>query len=109
MTNPIARVVTAADALSGARPGARFNTKDLFIEKMRELEKLIVDVTGVAKVHIMQAGREIMVYADPDTVPDLDLDKLLKTIATKIDEQLDYPGIIRVTGIRERKLVQFVK
>lgn len=80
MTHPISRVVTAADAISGSRPGARFDTKDLFIQRMVELEKLITEVTGVQKVHIMQAGREIMVYADPEKIGDLELESLLKQI-----------------------------
>jgi ribonuclease Y len=57
----------------------------------------------------MQAGREIMVYVDPDKVSDKDLEKVLKTIWEKIEEQLDYPGIIRITAIRENKLVEFLR
>jgi ribonuclease Y len=76
---------------------------------MSELEKLIKDISGIEKVYIMQAGREIMTYVDPDKVSDKDLEKVLKTIAEKIEEQLDYPGIIRVTAIRENKLVEFLR
>jgi ribonuclease Y len=102
-------IVTAADAMSASRPGARFNTKELFIDKMKELEKLIYEIPGIDKVHIMQAGREIMVYVDPKQISDMELEKLLKTIGEKIDSQLDYPGIIRVTGIRETKIIEFLK
>lgn len=109
MTHPISWVIAAADALSASRPGARFDTKELFIEKMGELEKLIIEVSGVEKVHIMQAGREIMVYVNPKEVDDLNVDKLLGEIWTKIEEQLDYPGIIRITGIRETKIVQYLR
>jgi len=109
INHPIAWVVAAADAISASRPGARFNTKELFIEKMWELEKLIYEIPGIDKVHIMQAGREIMVYVNPKEISDTDLEKLLKTIGTKIDEKLDYPGIIRVTGIRETKVVEFLR
>lgn len=80
MTHPISWVIAAADALSASRPGARFDTKELFIEKMGELEKLIIEVSGVEKVHIMQAGREIMVYVNPKEVDDLNVDKLLGEI-----------------------------
>jgi ribonuclease Y len=80
MTHPISWVVAAADALSASRPGARFDTKELFIEKMGELEKLIIEVEGVEKVHIMQAGREIMVYVNPKLVNDLEVEKLLEEI-----------------------------
>ncbi|MDR2190337.1 MAG: HDIG domain-containing protein [Candidatus Peribacteria bacterium] len=80
MTHPISRVIAAADAMSASRPGARFDTKELFIEKMGELEKLIIEVEGVEKVHIMQAGREIMVYVNPKTINDLEIEKLLAEI-----------------------------
>ncbi len=109
ITDPIAWVVTAADAMSASRPGARFNTKELFIEKMTELEKLIHEIPGIDKVHIMQAGREIMVYVNPKQVTDLELEHILKTIGEKIDSQLDYPGVIRITGIRETKVIEFLR
>lgn len=109
ITHSIAWIVTAADAISASRPGARFNTKDLFIEKMWDLEKLIYEIPGIDKVHIMQAGREIMVYVNPKEISDNELEKLLKTIGEKIEEKLDYPGIIRVTGIRETKIIEFLR
>lgn len=109
ITHPIAWVVTAADAISASRPGARLDTKELFIEKMSELEKLIYEIPGIDKVHIMQAGREIMVYVNPKEISDNELEKLLKTIGEKIEEKLDYPGIIRVTGIRETKIIEFLR
>lgn len=109
MNSPIAWVVAAADAMSASRPGARFNTKELFIEKMSELEKLIYTVEWVDKVHIMQAGREIMVYVDPGKITDPQVEELLKQIGEKIEDQLDYPGIIRVTGIRETKLIEYLR
>ncbi|MDR0370225.1 MAG: hypothetical protein LBH96_07190 [Candidatus Peribacteria bacterium] len=80
MTHPISWVIAAADAMSASRPGARFDTKELFIEKMGELEKLIIEVKGVEKVHIMQAGREIMVYVNPKLINDLEVETLLKDI-----------------------------
>ncbi len=107
--NPYAWIVTAADAMSASRPGARFNTKELFIEKMAELEKLINGIPGIDKVHIMQAGREIMVYVNPKEITDMQLETLLKNIGEKIDSQLDYPGIIRITWIRETKIIEFLR
>jgi len=77
---PIAWIVAAADAISASRPGARFNTKELFIEKMSELEKLIYEIPGIDKVHIMQAGREIMVYVNPKEISDTEVETLLKDI-----------------------------
>lgn len=109
INNSISRIVAAADAISASRPWARFNTKDMFIEKMWELEKLIYTLDGVDKVHIMQAGREIMVYVDPKKITDIEVEKLLKEIGAKIEAQLDYPGIIRVTWIRETKVIEFLR
>ena len=109
MTHPISWVVAAADAMSASRPWARFDTKELYIEKMWELEKLITEVNGVDKVHIMQAWREIMVYVDPKEVPDQDVEKVLEEIWVKIEDQLDYPGIIRISWIRETKIIQYLR
>jgi ribonuclease Y len=95
--------------MSASRPGARFDTKELFIEKMWELEKLITEVNGVDKVHIMQAWREIMVYVDPKEIPDQDVEKVLEEIWVKIEDQLDYPGIIRISWIRETKIIQYLR
>jgi ribonuclease Y len=95
--------------MSASRPGARFDTKELFIEKMWELEKLITEVNWVDKVHIMQAWREIMVYVDPKEVPDQDVEKVLEEIWVKIEDQLDYPGIIRISWIRETKIIQYLR
>ena len=109
MTHPISWIVAAADAMSASRPGARFDTKEFFIEKMGELEKLIREVEGVEKVHIMQAGREIMVFVNPKMISDLQVEGLLQTVGKKIEEQLDYPGIIRLTALRETKLIQYLR
>jgi len=109
MTDPVSRVVAAADAMSASRPWARFNTKELFIEKMSELEKLINTVDWVDKVHIMQAGREIMVYLNPEEIKDMEVEWLLKEIWEKIEAQLDYPGIIRITAIRETKMIEYLR
>ena len=109
MIHPISWIVAAADAMSASRPGARFDTKEFFIEKMGELEKLIREVEGVEKVHIMQAGREIMVFVNPKMISDLQVEGLLQTVGKKIEEQLDYPGIIRLTALRETKLIQYLR
>lgn len=109
LTTAIGRIVTAADAISAGRPGARFNTKALFIEKMTELEKLISSVSGVDKVHIMQAGREIMIFVNPAQVDDLGVQKLIKEVAIKVEDQLDYPGIIRVVALRETKVIDYLR
>ena len=109
MMSPIWWIVTAADAISASRPWARFNTKEVFVERMAELEKLISSVNGVDKVHIMQAGREIMIFVNPSAIDDLGVATLLKEVGVKVEEQLDYPGIIRVVGIRETKVVDYLR
>ncbi len=109
MTSSYSWITAAADAMSASRPGARFDTKDFFIEKMGELEKLILEVDGVEKVYIMQGGREIMVFVNPKMISDTQVEGLLETIGKKIEEQLDYPGIIRITALRETKLVQYLR
>jgi ribonuclease Y len=95
--------------MSASRPGARFDTKELFIEKMWELEKLITEVNWVDKVHIMQAWREIMVYVNPKDITDQEVEKVLEEIWVKIEDQLDYPGIIRISWIRETKIIQYLR
>ncbi len=109
MTTPISWIVASADGISASRPWARFNTKDLFIEKMVELERLIMEVEWVHKVHIMQAGREIMVYVNPNKISDTQVADLIKTIGSKIETQLDYPGIIRMVVFREHKVVEYLR
>lgn len=73
------------------------------------MEKLVSWFEWVDKTYIMQAGREIMVFVNPNDVDDLQAEKLMKEIGTKVEEQLDYPGIIRVVGIREKKIVNYIR
>lgn len=109
LTSSIWWVVAAADAISAWRPWARFNSKEVFVERMWELEKLIASVDWVDKVHIMQAWREIMIFVNPQQIDDLWVQVLLKNVAIKVEDQLDYPGIIRVVGIRETKIVDYLR
>jgi ribonucrease Y len=109
MISPIGRIVAAADAISASRPGARFNSKNFFVQKMVEMEKLITWFQWVDKAHIMQAGREIMIFVNPNTHDDLSTEKLLKEIGKEVEAKQDFPGMIRVVGIRERKIISFLK
>ncbi len=109
LTSPIGYVVVAADGISASRPGARFDTREIFIERMRELENLVNTTAWVKKSHIMQAWREIMVFVDPQEVSDLELEKTAQEIGQKIEEQLEFPGIIRVVVIRESKVTSYVR
>lgn len=109
MTSAIWWIVAAADAISASRPWARFDSKNFFVERMSEMEKLVSWFDGVDKTYIMQAGREIMVFVNPSNLDDLWAEKLMKEIGTKVEEQLDYPGIIRIVGIREKKIVNYIR
>ncbi len=109
LLTPESWVATAADIISASRPGARFDTKELFIERMSNLENLINSVEGVQKAYIMQAGREIMTFFNPENVSDAQMEVLTRTIGEKIEEQLDYPGSIRIVGIRENKMVHYLR
>lgn len=109
LTHPISRIVAAADAISAGRPWARFNTKDFFTERMWNLEKLIMSLPWVDKTFIMQAGREIMVFVNPETIDDLNMEKLVKEVWEKIESQLDYPWAIRVVAIRESKVAHYLR
>ena len=107
--HPIWRIVAAADAISASREWARNNTKDKFIERMSELEKLIKESQWVEKVYIMQAGREIRWFVNSKEVDDLKMAELSKEITSRIEKQLDYPGIIRVTLFRETHSISYVQ
>lgn len=109
LNHPISWIVTAADAISAWRPWARFNTKELFIERMWNLEKLITSITWIDKVYIMQAWREIMVFVDPWVISDLNLEEVVKNIWERIEWQLDYPWVIRIVAIRESKVTSYLR
>lgn len=105
LMTPVSRVATAADIISASRPGARFDTKNMFVERMRSLENLVLNIPGVQKAYIMQAGREIMTFFNPEEVNDAQVEKIIKDIGDKIEDQLDYPGAIRIVGIKEKKAI----
>ena len=98
-------VVAAADAISGARPGARRESIDAYIKRLKELEETAKSFEGVHRAFAISAGREIRVYVDTEKVNDLEQEKLAKGIAEKIENELTYPGVIKVNVIRERRVV----
>jgi ribonuclease Y len=102
-------IVQAADALSGARPGARGESLEQYVKRLRDLEKLATRHDGVDKVYAMQAGREIRVIVEPGVVSDDDAGTLARTIAREIEQELEYPGQIKVTVIRESRAVDYAK
>jgi ribonuclease Y len=102
-------IVQAADALSGARPGARGESLEQYVKRLRDLEKLATRHEGVDKVYAMQAGREIRVIVEPGTITDDKAVALSHKIAREIEQELEYPGQIKVTVIRESRAVDYAK
>jgi ribonuclease Y len=102
-------IVQAADALSGARPGARGESLDMYVKRLRELEHLAARHEGVDKVYAMQAGREVRVIVAPTVVTDDGAAELARQVAREIEQELEYPGQIKVTVIRESRSVDYAK
>ncbi len=102
-------IVQVADAISASRPGARKDTYENYIQRLEELENLASQFEGVEKVYAIQAGREIRVFVTPSKVDDLRAAKLAKEIAGKIEEELQYPGEIKVTVIRETRTEEMAR
>ena len=105
----IACLVQAADAISGARPGARRDSLEGYIKRLEKLEELARTFTGVSKTYALQAGREIRVMVEPDKITDTQAEQLAHDIAEKVQEQLEYPGQIKVTIIREFRAVEYAR
>jgi len=102
-------LVQVADQISGARPGARKDTLENYLKKISELEKIALSFPGVEKAWALQAGREIRVFVRPEEIDDFGARKLARDIAKKIEEELNYPGEIKVTIIREMKVVEYAR
>jgi ribonucrease Y len=96
----------AADAISGGRPGARRESLESYVERMRRLEEIALAKPGVEKVFAMQAGRDVRVMVAPDVVDDIDAQVLARDIAKQIEQELSYPGQIKVTVIRESRATE---
>lgn len=102
-------IVAAADAMSGGRPGARRETLDLYIKRLEALETVATSFPGVQRAFAIQAGREVRVMVQPDTIDDLGSITLARNVAKKIEESLQYPGQIKVTVIRETRAVDYAR
>jgi ribonuclease Y len=102
-------IVQVADAISGARPGARKDTLEAYLKRLEELENIANSFAGVEKSYAIQAGREIRVFVQPEEVDDLTARKLAKEVANRIQEELKYPGEIKVNVIRETRVVEYAR
>jgi ribonuclease Y len=102
-------IVQSADALSGARPGARGESLESYVKRLRELEHIAERHQGVEKVYAMQAGREIRIMVKPDSIDDDGMTLLSHEIAREIEQELEYPGQIKVTVIRESRAVEYAR
>jgi ribonuclease Y len=109
MTTMISPIVQACDAISGSRPGARREIMDSYIKRLKELEELALAFEGVNKCFAMQAGRELRVLVDADNVDDATAGKLSFDISQKIEKEMQYPGQIKITVIREMRAVNYAR
>jgi len=109
MESPIAALVQAADAISGARPGARRESVEGYVKRLEKLEALALSFQGVARTYAIQAGREIRVVVEQDKVDDAKADQLAHDISAKIQREMEYPGQIKIIVIREYRAVSYAK
>ena len=106
---PEAYVVTAADALSAARPGARRGTIENYIKRLGDLEKLATSFAGVKTAYAISAGRELRVFVIPEKIDDFRALELAREIADRVQAELKYPGEIKVNVIREMRAVEYAR
>ncbi len=104
-----AAIVEAADAISGARPGARRESLEQYIKRVRALEEIANSHKGVTQSYALQAGREVRIFVRPEDIDDLESIRLARDVAKKIEETMQYPGQIKVTVIRETRAVDYAK
>jgi ribonuclease Y len=104
-----AMIVAAADALSASRPGARKDTLEDYLKRLTELENVATSFEGVDKSYAIQAGREIRIFVKPDQIDDLGAIKLARSVADKIEQELKYPGEIKVNVLRETRAVEVAR
>lgn len=103
------RIVQAADAISGARPGARRDSVENYIKRLTELEGIANSFEGVEKSYAIQAGREIRIFVEPEKVSDLEAKQLARDIALRIENELKYPGEIKINVIRENRIIDYAR
>ena len=109
MTTLIAPIVQICDAISGARPGARREIVEAYIKRLNDLENIAMSYPGVVKTYAIQAGRELRVIVGADKISDQETSELSANIATKIQNEMTYPGQVKITVIREVRSVNYAK
>lgn len=109
MTSPISVIVQVCDAISGARPGARREVFESYIQRLKDLERIALSFDGVQKCYAIQAGRELRVIVEAERVTDDQADALSFDISSKIQTEMTYPGQIKITVIREKRAVSYAK
>lgn len=102
-------IVQAADAISGARPGARRDSVENYLKRLGELEAIATNLSGVEKAYALQAGRELRIFVTPSQVTDLEAKNMAREVANRIEKELKYPGEIRVVVIRESRTIEFAR
>ncbi|NCO00075.1 ribonuclease Y [Candidatus Falkowbacteria bacterium] len=102
-------IVKVADAISSARPGARRDSYENYVQRLEELEKIAQSFDGIEKVYAIQAGREVRVFVQPEHINDLEAHELARNIAKKIEGELKYPGEIKINVIRETRVTEFAR
>ncbi len=108
-TTPYTPIVMAADAISGARPGARRETLERYIKRLEDLENIATSMKGVTEAYAIQAGREVRVIVDPNHVDDTNTNYIAREIARKVSEEMTFPGEIQITVLREMRTVEYAK
>jgi ribonucrease Y len=106
---PESYIVAAADAISAARPGARRDTLEKYVKRLEEIEKVVNAFEGVKQSYAVAAGREVRVFVMPEKIDDFGALELAKKIANKLQSDVQYPGEIKVTVVREVKAVEYAR
>ncbi|MCX6795197.1 MAG: ribonuclease Y [Candidatus Falkowbacteria bacterium] len=102
-------IVKVADAISSARPGARSDNFENYVQRLEELEKIATSFDGIDKAYAIQAGREVRIFVNPEKINDLEAHNLARDIAKKVENELKYPGEIKVNVIRESRVVEYAR
>jgi ribonuclease Y len=102
-------IITAADAISASRPGARRETLERYVQRLQKLEEIASDFEGVKQAYAIQAGREVRVIVDAENVDDKVSAKIARDIARRVEDEMEYPGEVRVTVVREVRCVEYAR